>query len=215
MAYVQSCQARGISQKTIDHYVSDVRRFHAFLISEGMLKQSPAGFIKTRGIKRRVYHTILSPAELQQLYRQYPVDIAGEPGKNMPPQERNILSRKRNKIIVNLLVNQGLRVEEIKALTVQDLQLREGQMTVHSQRRTAERVLELESYQVYELMDYLQAVRKPFIEASGPSDRLFLRWRQGEHFYSVTGAKRCEKVPSAVITEIEIILIMVAQMTTP
>ena len=71
---------------------------------------------------------------------------------------------------MSLLINQGLRVEEIKALRVQDLQLREGRMTVHSQRRTAERVLELESYQVYELMDYLGAVRKAFVEAAGPSD---------------------------------------------
>lgn len=187
MAYVQSCQARGVSQKTIAHYVSDVRKFYGFLISEGVLKENPAAFIKPRGIKRRVYYTILSLGELQQLYRQYPVDIAGEPGRNIPPQERNILSRKRNKVIMSLLVNQGLRVEEIKALRVQDLQLREGRMTVHSQRRTAERVLELESYQVYELMDYLAAVRKPFIEAAGPSDRLFLQWKQGEHFYSVTG----------------------------
>jgi site-specific recombinase XerD len=187
MAYIGSCQARGVSQKTIAHYVSDVRKFYAFLISEGMLKENPAAFIKPRGIKRRVYYTILSPDELQQLYRQYPVDIVCEPGKNIPPQERNILSRRRNKVIVSLLVNQGLRVEEIKALKVQDLHLREGQITIHSQRRTAERLLELESYQVYELMDYLGAVRKPFIEASGPSDRLFLQWKQGEHFYSVTG----------------------------
>ena len=55
--------------------------------------------------------------------------------------------------MVGLLVNQGLRVEELKALAVQDLQLREGRITVHSQRRTAERVLALEPCQVYELMD--------------------------------------------------------------
>jgi integrase/recombinase XerD len=187
MSYVQSCQSRGVSQKTIAHYISDVRKFYGFLISEGMLKENPAAFITTRGIKRRVYYTILSLEELQQLYRQYPVDITNEPGKGLPPQQRNILSRRRNKVIMSLLVNQGLRVEEIKALRVQDLQLREGRITVHSQRRTAERVLELESYQVYELIDYLQEVRKPFIEASGPSDRLFLQWRQGEHFYGVTG----------------------------
>ncbi len=187
MSYVQSCQSRGVSQKTIAHYISDVRKFYGFLISEGMLKENPAAFITTRGIKRRVYYTILSLEELQQLYQQYPVDITNEPGKGLPPQQRNILSRRRNKVIMSLLVNQGLRVEEIKALRVQDLQLREGRITVHSQRRTAERVLELESYQVYELIDYLQEVRKPFIEASGPSDRLFLQWRQGEHFYGVTG----------------------------
>lgn len=38
-----------------------------------------------------------------------------------------------------------------KALKVQDLQLREGRITVHYQRRTAECVLGLEAGQVYEL----------------------------------------------------------------
>jgi site-specific recombinase XerD len=187
LSYVQSCQGRGVSQKTIAHYISDIRKFYSFLISEGMLKENPAAFITTRGIKRQVYHRILSTSELQQLHRQYPVGMPHEPGKPIPPQERNVLSRRRNKVIVSLLVSQGLRVEEIKALRVQDLQLREGRIIVHHQRRTAERVLELESCQVVELMDYLGEVRKAFVAASGPSDRLFLQWKQGAHFYSVTG----------------------------
>ena len=118
-----------------------------------MGRDNPAAFIKLRGIKRRVYHPVRSPQELQRLYREYPVVTRHEPGKIIPPQERNEGSRRRNKVMVGLLVNQGLRVEELKALAVQDLQLREGRITVHSQRRTAERVLALEPCQVYELMD--------------------------------------------------------------
>ena len=187
MRYVQACQQRGVAQKTIAHYVSDLRKFFDFLISEGIGKDNPAAFIKLRGIKQGVCHHTLSPEELQRLYREYPVVIKqGEPGKNIPPRERNLLSRQRNKIMVGLLVNQGLRVEELKALTVQDLQLREGSLTVHSQRRTAQRTLALESSQVYELMDYLQTVRKAFIQAQEPSDKLFLQWNNGEHFYNVT-----------------------------
>ena len=187
MGYVQACQKRGVAQKTIAHYVADIRKLFDFLISEGRGKDNPAAFVKLRGIKRRVYHPVLSLQELQRLYREYPVVTRQEPGKVIPPQQRNELSRRRNKVMVGLLVNQGLRVEELKALAVQDLQLREGQITVHSQRRTAERVLALEPHQVYELMDYLQIVRKAFMEASGPSDRLFLQWGKGEHFYNVTG----------------------------
>ncbi|MES1249087.1 MAG: tyrosine-type recombinase/integrase [Chitinophaga rupis] len=187
MGYVQACQTRGGSQKTIAHYVIDIRKLFNFLISEGELKDNPAAFVKLRGIKRRVHHRILSPQELQQLYRQYPVVIEYEPGKNVPPQEQNLLSRRRNKVMVGLLVNQGLRVEEIKALTIQDLHLREGQITVQSQRRTAQRILPLEPGQVYELMDYMQEVRKAFLDAHGPSDRLFLQWNRSAHFYGVTG----------------------------
>jgi integrase/recombinase XerD len=186
MAYVQSCQQRGVSQKTIAHYVTDIRKLFDFWISEKMCGENPAAFVKLRGIKRHVYHTILSPQELQQLHRDYPVVIPLPEGKSIPPQEQNELSRRRNKVIAGLLINQGLRAEEIKALRVQDLQLREGQITVHSQRRTAQRVLALEPGQVYELMDYLQEVRKAFLESHGPSDRLFLQRNRSDNFYSVT-----------------------------
>jgi integrase/recombinase XerD len=188
MGYVQTCQKRGVSQKVIAHYIIDVRKLYDFFISEDIRKDNPAAFIKLRGIKRRACYHILSPQELQQLYREYPTVIPHDTRKNLPPQqERNQLSRQRNKVMVGLLVNQGLRVEELKTLTVQDLQLREGQITVQSQRRTAQRILALESYQVYELMDYLHVVRKAFTEACGPSNRLFLQWGNGEHFYNITG----------------------------
>ncbi len=187
MAYVQTCQKRGVSQKVIAHYIIDVRKLYDFLISEDIGKDNPAAFIRLRGIKRGVYHYILSPQELQQLYREYPTVIPYDTGKILPPQERHQLSRQRNKVMVGLLVHQGLRVEELKTLAVQDLQLREGHITVQSQRRTAQRVLALESYQVYELMDYVQTVRKAFIQVQEPSDKLFLQWHNGEHFYNVTG----------------------------
>jgi integrase/recombinase XerD len=36
-------------------------------------------------------------------------------------------------------------------------------------------------------MDYVQTVRKAFIQVQEPSDKLFLQWHNGEHFYNVTG----------------------------
>jgi len=213
MAYVKSCQERNVSQKAIAHYVSDIRKFYDFLISEDLTEENPAAFVKLRGIKRRIYHTILSPEELQQLYRAYPVVIEYEPGKIIPPQEQNLLSRRRNKVIVGLLVNQGLRVEEIKALKVQDLHLREGKITIHSQRRTAQRMLELEACQVYELMDYLGDTRKQLLEAHGETtDDLFIQRHKSVNFYGITrmvlqhlrkinkGVKNLDQIRASVIT---------------
>lgn len=187
LVYVQSCQQRGVSQKAIAHYITDVRKLFDFLITEGLAKVNPASFIKLRGIKRSVRHQLLSPEQLQRLYRQYPIRIDHEPGKNLPPQQQNLLSRRRNKVIVGLLVNQGLRVEEIKSLKVQDLHLREGRITIHHQRRTAERTLELEAGQVYELMDYLADTRKQMLQQhEGSTDDLFIQRREAIHFYGVT-----------------------------
>ena len=213
MGYVQACQRRGVSQKAIAHYVTDIRKLFNFLISEGELKDNPAAFVKLRGIKRRVHHRILSVQELQQLYRQYPVVIEYEPGKIVPPQEQNLLSRRRNKVIVGLLVNQGLRVEEIKGLKVQDLQLREGRVTIHHQRRTAERILELEAGQVYELMDYLADTRRQLLQGYGEgTDDLFIQRNKAVNFYGITATllghlrringavKNLDQIRGAVIT---------------
>jgi site-specific recombinase XerD len=213
MAYVKSCSIRGVSQKTIAHYLTDVRKWYDFLISEGIAAENPVTFIKLRGIKRKTYYTILTPQELQQLYRQYPVVISYEPGKIIPPQEQNILSRRRNKVILSLLVNQGLRVEEIKALGLQDLHLREGQVTIHSQRRIAQRILPLETYQVYELMDYLSDTRKQLLQVYGAAtDKLFIQRSHTINFYGITAqllkhlrkinpsVKNLEQIRASVIT---------------
>jgi integrase/recombinase XerD len=186
MQFMQWSSKHGASQKTIAHYLSHIRKFYNFLMSEGVVKENPVAHIKVQGIKRKVYYDILNTEELHTLYNLYPTTIAAEAGKNIPPQDKNILSRRRNKVIVSLLINQGLRVEEVAALNVEDLQLREGKITIHSRRRTAGRVMKLESYQVYELMDYMSEVRKKIIVTYGATNRLFMQRDKGTNFYSIT-----------------------------
>ena len=186
MLFMQWSSKHGASQKTIGNYLGHVRKFYSFLISEGTTKENPVAHIKVQGIKRRVYYDVLNDEELQTLCQQYPTTIEHEPGKIVPPQQKNILSRKRNKVILSLLVHQGLRVEEVAAIRLQDLQLREGKITIHRQRRTAARTMNLASNQVYELMDYIHETRKQFIEVQGTSDKLFLQWKKGENFYGIT-----------------------------
>jgi site-specific recombinase XerD len=184
--FMQWCSKHGASQKTIANYLNHIRKFYQFLMSEGEVKENPVAHIKVQGIKRKIYYDVQNTEELQLLYTQYPTTITAEPGKNIPPQQKNILSRRRNKVILSLLVYQGLRVEEVAALNLQDLQLREGKITIHSQRRTAARTMRLESHQVYELMDYVHEIRRHFLEVHGATDKLFLQWRKGENFYGIT-----------------------------
>ena len=184
MAFMKWSSKHGASQKTIANYLSHVRKFYDFLISEELVKENPVSHIKVQGIKRKVYHAILTDEELQQLYQNYPTTIEHEAGKIVPPQQQNILSRRRNKVIVSLLIYQGLRVEEVAALRLQDLQLREGKIIIHSQRRTAARTMNLAPHQVYELMDYIHETRKEFLHE--PTDRLFINQRKGAYFYGIT-----------------------------
>jgi len=197
MIFMQWSSKHGASQKTIANYLNHIKKYYQFLISEGAVKENPIAHIKVQGIKRKIYHDILNVEELQALYQNYPVTIerslppSGERKGGYPPQEKNILSKRRNKVILGLLIYQGLRVEEVAALNVQDLQLRDGKITIHAQRRTAARTMRLESFQVYEMMDYEYETRKQFIalcqaQGDGTSDKLFLQWKKGENFYGIT-----------------------------
>lgn len=192
MMFISWSSKHGASQKTIANYLNHLRKFYNFLMSEGTAKENPVAHIKVQGIKRKIYHDILNTEELHTLYNLYPTTITAEAGKNIPPQQKNILSRRRNKVILSLLIYQGLRVEEVAALNLQDLQLREGKITIHSQRRTAARTMKLESHQVYELMDYIHEIRKEFLCAAScgqtgtTAGKLFLQWKKGENFYGIT-----------------------------
>lgn len=213
MMFMQWSSKHGASQKTINNYLGHVRKFFNFLMSEGDVRENPVAHIKVQGIKRKIYYDILSVADLHHLYESYPIVIEYEAGRNIPPQQKNILSRRRNKVILGLLIYQGLRSEEVAALRLQDLQLREGKIVIHSQRRTAARTMKLESHQVYELMDYVHVVRKEFLQNHGPSDKLFLQRNQGENFHCVTGmllahlrkinprVKNTDQIRASVITE--------------
>lgn len=186
MMFMQWSSKHGASQKTIANYLLHIRKFYDFLISEQLVKENPVAHIKVQGIKRKTYYDILTPEELQQLYQEYPTTIKLQEGKPIPPQQQNILSKKRNKVIISLVINQALRAEELAALTLQDLQLREGKITIHARRRTAARIMKLESYQVYELMDYINTTRREFLVSNEGSNKLFLRWRTKDNFYNIT-----------------------------
>lgn len=198
MMFIQYNSRHGASQKTIANYLLHIKKFYQFLISEEIVKTNPVAHIKVQGIKRRIYYDILNKEELHTLDNLYLTNITEV--KNMPPQQKNILSRKRNKVILSLLIYQGLRVEEVAALRLQDLQLREGKITIHSQRRTAARTMKLESHQVYELMDYVHETRKEFLKTNSQTDKLFLQWRQGENFYGITQMmlKHLKKIDSRI-----------------
>jgi integrase/recombinase XerD len=213
MMFISWSSKHGASQKTVANYLIHIRKFYDFLMSEELVKENPVAHIKVQGIKRKVYHDILNTDELQQLYQQYPTTIEHEPGKIIPPQHKNILSRRRNKVILSLLIYQGLRVEEVAAINLQDLQLREGKITVHAQRRTAARTMKLESLQVYELMDYIHEARKEFLQVHKTSAKLFLQWNDSGNFHNITQQmlkhlrsinsriKNCDQIRASVITQ--------------
>ena len=160
IAYVQHYHIKGTGKKTIAHYIMHLKKYFDWLISEGEINDNPCSNIKIKGVQRRVLHEILSVQELEQLYSGYATEIH-QPGI---PMQLQTWARKRNKIIVGLLVYQGLRAEEIMRLQIMDVKLREGKIFVSSARRSNERTLQLESRQVYDILDYINETRKEILQ---------------------------------------------------
>ena len=180
IAYIQHYNIKGTGKKTIAHYIMHLKKYFDWLMSEGEVNDNPCSNIKIKGIKRKVLHEILSMEEMEKLYNDYATEIIIEKTTAMkcpPPMQLQVLARRRNKIILGLLIYQGLQTEEIIRLQITDVKLREGKIFIPSARRSNERTLKLESHQVFDLLDYINDTRKQILhhkKITEPVQELFL-----------------------------------------
>jgi len=167
LSYMKYKSRNGASQRTLQNYMGMIKHFYEHLLREGKVSINPASDIEVKGVKRKMLYHILEPHELQALYNQYPDDT---------PKEI------RNKVMLGLLVNQGLTTPELSRMEVSDIDLRQGIIDVKGSRRSNGRKMKLESHQVMEMYDYILKQRAE-IQAINPkrkyqerqeSERLFI-----------------------------------------
>ncbi len=187
MAYIQYQNIRGVSKKTVAHYVMHAQKYFDWLITEKEVTDNPCSNIKIKGIKRKVLHDILKPEELEKLYEDYTTEqviIKTDQLQNTPPQYLQTLARKRNKAILGLIVYQAIRSEEIMQLQISDVKLREGKIHIPAARRSNERILKLESHQLYDMLDYINDTRKQILQHqhSTATQTLFISINGSIHF---------------------------------
>lgn len=144
LLYMKHRSRKGTSQKTIQHYIGTIKHYYDHLVREGKIINNPASEVEVKGIKRKVLYHILEPHELQALYHNY----QEETPKGI-----------RNKVMLGLLINQGLRTDELAKLEVKDIKLREGKIDVPGGVRSNGRMMKLESHQVMEMYDYVLKAR--------------------------------------------------------
>jgi len=144
MLYMKYKSRKGATQRTIQNYVGVIKHYYEHLQREEKVSINPASDIKVKGVKRKVLYHILEAHELHQLYNQYPSETAKE---------------RRNKVMLGLIVNQGLGTNELAKLEVKDVDLREGKIRVPGGRKTSRREMKLEAHQVMEMYDYVLKVR--------------------------------------------------------
>lgn len=167
LAYINHCKGKGNKQRTLQITTNVLKHFYNCLQQDEQVTENPASNVAIKGIRRKELIEVLTPEELETIYKTFNAEKRNyEPNKKVPPQANNELARKRNKIILGLIIYQGIRTEELAKLELQDLQLREGKINIQGSRRTEGRIMKLEAHQIYDLMDYTHVIRKQILEAT-------------------------------------------------
>lgn len=138
LAHLQQEQRKETAQRNV---LTSLRHYFNYLLENEEINFNPASRLFVKPSIRTVAQAPLSMAQLYELYERYEVDNA----KDL-----------EHKVIIGLLVYQGMATAEIAYLRVKDLQLREGKITIPSLRRSNGRTLKLEGNQVSFLQRYLQ-----------------------------------------------------------
>jgi integrase/recombinase XerD len=170
LAFMKYCQTQGAVQRTIQHYLNVVRHYYDCLVEQNEVNANPVLGIQVRGVKRKTLYHIFTQEELHEIYCSY---------------HDETLKGKRNKIILSLLVYQGVKTEELPKLEVCDVKLKEGKIEMNGGPKSERRILDLEPNQVFAFNEYITGTRKEILEQSQQeTDKLFVSIEGGDSFNS-------------------------------
>ncbi|AUS04927.1 tyrosine-type recombinase/integrase [Pseudotamlana carrageenivorans] len=160
LAYIRFAGNKGHSKRYINEQLTVARHYFNYLIKTGKIKDNVATNIHVQGVSRRLPHDLLDEETLQHIFDNYP--------------EKGITG-KRNKVILGMVVYQGLNTEELGKLEPEHVQLRDGKLYVPGGRRSNSRLLPLAAHQVLQIQEYIQKTRPLILDVSEKeSDKLFV-----------------------------------------
>jgi integrase/recombinase XerD len=172
MAYVNTLRKQGIKQRTIQQYVGILKTYYTFLQNEKKtISTNPVVSLKVQGIKRRELYDLFTTEELDDICKNY---------------QGETLLKRRNKVMLGLIVYQGLKTEELVALTPGDLKLREGKIEIQGNKKSKQRKIELKAFQIIDLQDYIYVTRKEILSIrKTATQKLFMSLGESDKFGNI------------------------------
>lgn len=166
LKYIKYLTRKGNSKKTINHKLTSLKSYFTYLISEACRSDNPIENTTIKGVIRTINYNLLEADELEDLYYSFESDNVAD--------KYHKLCAKRNKVIVGLIVYQGLNTTDLSKLKIEHLQLSKGKIYIPSTKRSNARELELKPWQIMEFMEYANEVR-PIIQnkLQNHSEQLF------------------------------------------
>jgi site-specific recombinase XerD len=131
----------------VKRVIASIKKYYEYLIEIGKRKDNPAKAIRIRDGKE-------NPIQLQDLFTEKELQLL-----LIPRIERYPFLTKRNKIIMSLLVFQGLRIGEIENIKLNDIDLEQATIQIHKTGITNDRNLPLKAEQILLLYQYINQDR--------------------------------------------------------
>jgi integrase/recombinase XerD len=178
--FIDYCKLESDSNTHINRKLRSIRNFYEYLKKQYPSIKNPAVNLYLKGSCHKIISGIIDMKELEVLYKDYPT---------------NKLRQKRNKVILGLLIYQGVTTDDLKRLDTGDVHLKGGKIHVPGDRRRNSRNLELKPFQVMELHDYLTVTRPAItkgINQPGPArkpDRINKTRIESQLFISINGSE--------------------------
>jgi integrase/recombinase XerD len=138
--YIRHVQDSGKSKNSVIMQLGVVRHYLNFLIAENKRSDNPAAGLFIRGRTRKLPSGLLSTEEMGLLYQQYSLQLHVEDYK---------------KIMLGMLIFQGVTVGELLKIKAKDVRLNEGKIHIRGAARSNERLLPLHVNQLLPLKQYM------------------------------------------------------------
>jgi integrase/recombinase XerD len=152
--FIDYCKLEGMSKTHLNRVIASVRDYYRFLKTSQPDIINPATGLYLKGHRCKVVSGTIGFKELENLYQTC---------------KTGTLREKRNKVILGLLIYQGITTEELSKLETGHVNLKEGKIHIPGNRRRNSRTLELKPFQVMELHQYLTEIRpKILAEINNP-----------------------------------------------
>lgn len=144
--YIGTLRNRYSNANTLNRLIASIKVYYEFLSHTGMRKDNPAKSIRLRDKKCRdiQLQDLFSTEELETLFES---------------KERYLTLEYRNKILASLLIYQALHPNELEAITINDVNLEEGLITVKATPKTNKRELALKTNQIMLFHHYISEIR--------------------------------------------------------
>jgi len=158
--YLGILRKRYNNGNTISRILASIKTYYEFLNYTGQRKDNPAKSIRLRDKQNRSIQLqdLFTPEELESL---------------MNRKERYNKLAYRNKVLISLLIYQGLRLNELEKVTLNDINLQQGSIYIKATSNTNSRELALKPAQIMLFFQYISDIRPKLLKGK-QSDILLL-----------------------------------------